>query len=92
LIALGFLLYTLINLDALEIPVTHPRVIVEFSLFLAFLLIGVLLISQIGFTHASAKLCPARDGAAGRIRTCEPLRERISPCGAHYRPNAILSP
>ena len=43
LIALGFLLYTLINLDALEMTVTHPRVIVEFSLFLAFLLIGILL-------------------------------------------------
>jgi hypothetical protein len=43
LIALGFLLYTLINLDVLEMTVTHPRVIVEFSLFLSFLLIGVLL-------------------------------------------------
>ena len=43
LTALGFLLYTLINLDALEMTVTHPRVIVEFSLFLSFLLIGVLL-------------------------------------------------
>jgi hypothetical protein len=43
LVALGFLLYTLINLDALEMTVTHPRVIVEFSLFLSFLLIGVLL-------------------------------------------------
>jgi len=43
LIALGFLLYTLMNLDALGIPVTHPRVIVELSLFLAFLVIGVLL-------------------------------------------------
>jgi hypothetical protein len=43
LIALGFLLYTLINLDALEMTITHPRVIVEFSLFLSFLLIGILL-------------------------------------------------
>jgi hypothetical protein len=43
LIALGFLLYTLINLDKLEITVTHPRVIVEFSLFLAFLLIAIFL-------------------------------------------------
>jgi len=43
LIAFGFLLYTLINLDRLEITVTHPRVIVEISLFLAFLLIGILL-------------------------------------------------
>jgi ABC-type transporter Mla subunit MlaD len=43
LIALGFLVYTLINLDALEMTITHPRVIVEFSLFLAFLLIGILL-------------------------------------------------
>jgi hypothetical protein len=43
LIALGFLLYTLINLDALGMSVTHPRVIVESSLFLACLLIGILL-------------------------------------------------
>jgi hypothetical protein len=43
LIALGFLLYTLINLDALRMTITHPRVIVEFSLFLSFLLIGILL-------------------------------------------------
>jgi hypothetical protein len=43
LIALGFLLYTLIQLDELEIAITHPRVMVEFSLFLSFLLIGILL-------------------------------------------------
>jgi len=43
LIALGFLLCTLMKLDELEIAITHPRVIVEFSLFLAFLLIGILL-------------------------------------------------
>jgi len=43
LIALGFLVYTLINLNALEISVTHPRVMLELSLFLAFLAIGVLL-------------------------------------------------
>ena len=43
LMALGFLLYTLINLDGLEMTITHPRVIVEFSLFLVFLVIGILL-------------------------------------------------
>jgi hypothetical protein len=43
LIALGFLLYTLLQLDELKIAITHPRVIVEFSLFLAFLVIGLLL-------------------------------------------------
>jgi ABC-type transporter Mla subunit MlaD len=43
LIALGFLVYTLINIDSLEMTSTHPRVIVEFSLFLSFIVIGVLL-------------------------------------------------
>jgi hypothetical protein len=43
LVALGFLLYTLLNLDALGIVVTHPRVMVEFFLFIALLLIGILL-------------------------------------------------
>jgi hypothetical protein len=41
LTALIFLLYTLINLDKLGITATHPRVIVEFSLFLTFLLIAI---------------------------------------------------
>ena len=43
LIALGFLLHTFINLDRLKITVTHPRVIVETSLFLVFLLIGMII-------------------------------------------------
>jgi hypothetical protein len=41
LIPLGFLAYTLLNLDALNITITHPRVIVEFSSFLALLFIGI---------------------------------------------------
>lgn len=43
LIPLAFLLYTLTNLSTLNIPVTHPRVIVEFSLFLIFLTAGAYL-------------------------------------------------
>lgn len=43
LIPLAFLLYTLTNLSALNITVTHPRVIVEFSLFLIFLTAGLYL-------------------------------------------------
>jgi hypothetical protein len=34
IIALVFLVYTLLNLNSLEIPVNHPRVIVEASIFL----------------------------------------------------------
>ena len=43
IVSLGFLVYTLVNLDRLEITITHPRVIVELILFLVFLIIGVLL-------------------------------------------------
>lgn len=43
LVALGFLLYTIVDLEALGMTVTHPRVMVELSLFLSFLLIGFLL-------------------------------------------------
>ena len=46
IVSLGFLVYTLINLDRLEITITHPRVIVELILFLVFLIIGVLLRSK----------------------------------------------
>lgn len=36
-----FLIYTLVNLDKLGISLSHPRVIVEFSIFLILLLLGV---------------------------------------------------
>ena len=43
LVPLAFLIYTLLNLDALNISLTHPRVIVESALFLAFLFAGIYL-------------------------------------------------
>ena len=41
--ALLFLIYTLINLDKLGIKITHPRVLVEFTLFIALTVLGVYL-------------------------------------------------
>jgi hypothetical protein len=41
LIALIFLIYTIINLENLNITITHPRVLVELALFIIFLIIGV---------------------------------------------------
>jgi hypothetical protein len=41
LVPLGFLIYTLVNLDNLGISPSHPRVIVEFSIFLILLLLGI---------------------------------------------------
>ena len=38
--ALFFLIYTLLNLDKLGIKVTHPRVLVEFTLFIALTVLG----------------------------------------------------
>jgi len=46
LIALGFLAYTIINLESLRITIAHIRVIVGFSLFLVFLPVGVFLITS----------------------------------------------
>lgn len=43
LIPLAFLIYTLMNLASLNITITHPRVIVEFSIFLIFLIAGTYL-------------------------------------------------
>jgi hypothetical protein len=43
LVALGFLAYTLLNLKNLGVPSTHPRVIVEFSLFVTFLVAALVL-------------------------------------------------
>jgi len=44
LIALGFLVNTIANLDQLKITITHPRVLVELFLFLVFLLMGIFLL------------------------------------------------
>jgi len=40
-VAVGFLIYTLFNLGELGIGVSHPRVLVEFSLFVGFGLLGL---------------------------------------------------
>jgi hypothetical protein len=40
LVPLGFLAYTLLNIEALSIPITHPRVIVEASSFVALVVVG----------------------------------------------------
>lgn len=42
-IPLGFLIYSLMNLEMLGITLTHPRVIVELTLFLILLFAGILL-------------------------------------------------
>lgn len=44
LVPLGFLVYTLTHLDVLNISVSHPRVIVELSLFIFGLFAGIILI------------------------------------------------
>lgn len=44
LIPLVFLLYTVVNLQRLGISLTHPRIIVEFALFLVFLIAGIIVI------------------------------------------------
>jgi hypothetical protein len=41
LVSLGFLIYTIVNLDKLGISLSHPRVLVEFSIFLILLLAGI---------------------------------------------------
>jgi hypothetical protein len=43
LVPLAFLLYTLLSLGSLGITVVHPRVIVEFSIFIALLIFGIVL-------------------------------------------------
>ncbi len=40
-VALGFLIYTLANLSRLGITLLHPRVLVEFGIFIVFLAIGL---------------------------------------------------
>ena len=43
IIPLGFLIYSLMNLEKLGITLTHPRVIVELTLFLILLFARILL-------------------------------------------------
>jgi hypothetical protein len=40
-VPLGFLIYSLANLQALQITIMHPRVIVEASILAAFVAVGV---------------------------------------------------
>jgi hypothetical protein len=40
-VALAFLIYTLANLETLQISVTHPRVLVELTLFVVLLVVGL---------------------------------------------------
>jgi len=40
-VPLGFLIYTLLNLQILQISIIHPRVIVELSLFILIALVGI---------------------------------------------------
>jgi hypothetical protein len=40
-VPLGFLIYTLLNLQILQISIIHPRVIVEFSLFVLTALVDI---------------------------------------------------
>jgi hypothetical protein len=41
LVALVFLIYSIVNLDKIGIKITHPRVIVEAILFLIFSALGI---------------------------------------------------
>ena len=41
LVPLGFLVYTLLNLERLSITLAHPQVIVELLIFLALLALGL---------------------------------------------------
>jgi len=40
-VALVFLIYTLLNLDSLGISITHPRVLVELGIFLISLILAL---------------------------------------------------
>ncbi|MFX1262728.1 MAG: hypothetical protein ACFFAZ_11615 [Promethearchaeota archaeon] len=42
-VALAFLIYTLVNLEKLQISVNHPRVLAEFSIFVVLLAVGLYL-------------------------------------------------
>ena len=45
LTALAFLAYTILNLEQFKIAITHPRVLVESSLFLVFLVTGIYMLT-----------------------------------------------
>ena len=45
LVALLFLLYSLFNMRKLRIHILHPRIIVELSLFIIFLVLGFVLLN-----------------------------------------------
>ncbi|MEM8965219.1 MAG: hypothetical protein AAGE93_02305 [Bacteroidota bacterium] len=40
-VALGFLVYSVVNRERLAISMTHPRILVEFGLFAGFTVAGV---------------------------------------------------
>jgi hypothetical protein len=42
-VALAFLIYTLVNLETLQISMNHPRVLVEFSIFVVLFAVGLYL-------------------------------------------------
>ncbi|TFF91567.1 hypothetical protein EU546_08415 [Candidatus Thorarchaeota archaeon] len=44
LIPLTFLIHTLLHLEQLGIPSTHPRVLVEFSIFVSLLVLSLFLL------------------------------------------------
>ena len=50
-VPLGFFIYTLLNLQTLQISIIHPRVIVELSLFVVLASVGVWL----NFTFSNAE-------------------------------------
>lgn len=41
MVAFGFLVYSLLNLERLGIRLTHPRILVELIIFVIFTLLGV---------------------------------------------------
>ncbi len=47
MIALAFLVYTIANLSKLRITIAHPRVLVELTLFLVSLVLGILLLMEL---------------------------------------------
>jgi hypothetical protein len=46
LLPVGFLIYTLLNLNSLGITLFHPRVIVEFSAFVLCVSLGIWLVRR----------------------------------------------
>jgi hypothetical protein len=46
IIALGFLSYSILNMQKLNITLFHPRIIVEFTLFFIFIILGIIFIRK----------------------------------------------